>query len=153
MNETPYLKWEEYFFEITKLVAKRSTCLRRKVGAIAVFDKRIIATGYNGAPSGIPHCSEIGCLREKLKVPSGERHELCRAIHAEQNLIIQAATSGNSLQNCTIFCTTFPCSICMKMLINCKVRKIHYLEGYPDSLSGTLINQTGIQLVGYRKSK
>lgn len=146
MNAARHLTWAEYFFEIAQLVAKRSTCLRRKVGAVAVLNKRIVATGYNGAPSGLRHCLEAGCVREELKVPAGERHELCRAVHAEQNLIIQAATGGNSLQNCTIFCTTFPCSICMKMLINCKVHEICYLSGYPDPLSMKLINETNIKL-------
>jgi dCMP deaminase len=94
MDKRP--SWDAYFMSITRLVAGRSTCLRRQVGAILVKDRRILATGYNGAPSGLPHCDETGCVRERLRVPSGERHELCRGIHAEQNAIIQSANYGTS---------------------------------------------------------
>lgn len=141
------LKWTEYFAEIAKLVAERSTCIRRKVGCIAVKDKRILATGYNGAPSGIKHCFEVGCLREELKIPSGERHELCRGLHAEQNVIIQAALHGVSLKGCDIYCTHLPCLICTKMLINCEVKNIYYLEGYPDELSQKMLDEANISVI------
>src|SRR6056297_646699 len=101
--------WDEYFVGITKLVAERSTCIRRKVGAVIVKEKRVLATGYNGAPTGLKHCSETGCLREQNNVPSGERHELCRGLHAEQNAIIQAALHGNSISEATLYCTHQPC--------------------------------------------
>ncbi len=133
--------------EIAHLVATRSTCLRRKVGAVIVKDKRILATGYNGAPSGITHCCEVGCLREKLKVPSGERHELCRGLHAEQNAIIQAALHGVSVKDAVIYTTTFPCVICSKMLINAGIRRIYYASGYPDELSRSMLEEAGIELV------
>lgn len=139
--------WDEYFIEITKMVAKRSTCLRRHVGAILVKDKRILATGYNGAPQNIRHCLDIGCIRETKKVPSGERHELCRGIHAEQNLIIQAAYHGISIAGSQLYCTNFPCSICAKMIINAGITKIIYLEGYPDELSQELLKEANIEAV------
>jgi dCMP deaminase len=139
--------WEEYFMEIAFLVAKRSTCLRRAVGAVIVKDKRILATGYNGAPTGIRHCSETGCLREKLKVPSGERHELCRGIHAEQNAIIQAAYHGVRIQGADLFCTNLPCSICTKMIINAGIKRIYYRSGYADELTRDLLKETDIALI------
>lgn len=138
--------WDEYFLEIAKIVSKRSTCLRRHVGAILVKDKRILATGYNGAPSNIRHCLDVGCIRESKNIPSGERHELCRGIHAEQNLIIQAAYHGVPISNSILYCTNFPCSICAKMIINAGIVRIVYLEGYPDSLSEELIKEAGIQV-------
>ncbi len=140
------LKWEQYFLKIAQLVSERSTCIRRKVGAVAVKDKRILATGYNGPPSGIRHCIEVGCLREELKIPSGERHELCRGLHAEQNVIIQAALHGVSLRGCDMYCTHLPCLICTKMLINCEVRNIYYVEGYPDDLSISMLEEAKINL-------
>ena len=130
--------------EIALLVRKRSTCMRRQIGCVIVNDKKIMATGYNGAPSGLKHCLDIGCLREKMGIPSGERHELCRALHAEQNAIIQAAISGVNIKNSIIFCTHFPCSLCAKMLINVKISKIYYIEGYPDELSKDLLAETKI---------
>jgi len=132
---------------ITYLVAERSTCLRRKVGAVLVKDKRILATGYNGAPSGLKHCLDIGCLREKEGIPSGERHELCRGLHAEQNVIIQAAYHGISIADSTIFCTNLPCVICTKMLINSGVKCIFYREGYADALSRDMLAEAGIDLI------
>ncbi|GAB6110802.1 deoxycytidylate deaminase [Desulfomicrobium escambiense] len=138
------IPWPQYFMNIAYLVAERSTCLRRKVGALAVKDKRILATGYNGAPAGLTHCLEIGCLREKLGIPSGQRHELCRALHAEQNVIIQAAIHGVSIEGADIFCTTQPCILCAKMLINCRVRAIHFAEGYPDDMSREMLDEAGI---------
>jgi dCMP deaminase len=136
--------WEEYFMEITRLVAKRSTCLRRQVGAVLVMDKRILATGYNGAPSGLAHCLEVGCLREEKQVPSGERHELCRGLHAEQNVIIQAAFHGIRIQGSTLYCTNLPCAICTKMLINAGVKEIIYDGGYQDALSREMLLEAGI---------
>ena len=139
--------WEKYFMDIAFLVAKRSTCLRRSVGAVLVKNKRILATGYNGAPSGIRHCSETGCLRERLKVPSGERHELCRGIHAEQNSIIQAAFHGVSIKGATLFCTNRPCSICAKMIINAGITKIYFCDGYADPMSEEMLKEAGVELI------
>ena len=139
--------WDEYFMDIARLVASRSSCLRRQVGAILVKDKNILATGYNGTPSGIAHCSETGCLRDKLGVPSGERHELCRGLHAEQNAIIQAAKHGVNIAGATLFCTFSPCIICAKMLINAGVKKIIYVEGYPDSLANEMLAESGLEVI------
>ncbi|MEA3417164.1 MAG: cytidine/deoxycytidylate deaminase family protein [Thermodesulfobacteriota bacterium] len=139
--------WETYFMDIAELVAKRSTCLRRAVGAIIVKDKRILTTGYNGAPTGIKHCIETGCLREKLNVPSGERHELCRGIHAEQNAIIQAAFHGASIKGATLFCTNQPCSICAKMIINAGIIKVYYRDGYADSMAREMFKEAGIEVI------
>jgi dCMP deaminase len=138
--------WVTYFMDITALVAKRSTCMRRAVGAVIVKDKRILTTGYNGAPSGITHCRETGCLRARLKVPSGERHELCRGIHAEQNAIIQAAYHGVSIRKATLFCTHMPCSICAKMIINAGISRIYYLSGYADDMSQAMFRESGIDI-------
>lgn len=138
--------WDAYFMSIAHLVARRSTCLRRKVGAVLVRDHRILATGYNGAPSGLRHCLEVGCLREQMKVPSGQRHELCRALHAEQNVLIQAAYHGVSVAGSTLYCTNLPCIICTKMLINAGVVSIRYADGYPDELSRDMLEEAGIEL-------
>ena len=139
--------WDTYFMNITTLVAQRSTCTRRAVGAIIVKDKRILSTGYNGAPSGIRHCLEVGCLRESLQVPSGERHELCRGIHAEQNAIIQAAYHGVSVKNAMLYCTNQPCAICAKMIINAGIKKIYYQSGYTDALAQEMLTEAGIDLI------
>jgi len=133
--------------DIACLVAKRSTCLRRAVGAIIVKDRRVLSTGYNGAPSQVRHCIEVGCLREKLKVPSGERHELCRGIHAEQNAIIQAAYHGVSIKGADLFCTNLPCSICAKMIINAGIVRIVYQSGYADVMSEEMLAEAGVELV------
>lgn len=138
--------------DITHLVAKRSTCMRRQVGAILVKDKRILSTGYNGAPSGVDHCLDVGCLREQKNIPSGERHELCRGSHAEQNAIVQAAAYGTSIKDASLFCTNLPCSICIKMIINAGIKSIFYEEGYPDSLSEKLMKEAGIALTNVKKS-
>jgi len=130
--------------EITRLVAKRATCLRRQVGAVLVMDKRLLATGYNGAPSGLAHCLEVGCLREERQIPSGERHELCRGLHAEQNVIIQAAFHGIRIQGSTLYCTNLPCAICTKMLINAGIKEIIYESGYGDTLSREMLLEAGI---------
>ena len=139
--------WDTYFMEIALLVARRSTCLRRMVGAVIVKDKRILSTGYNGAPSGVRHCIETGCLREQLKVPSGQRHELCRGIHAEQNAIIQAAYHGVSIKGATLYCTNLPCSICSKMIINAGIRCILYQSGYADDMSRDMFDEAGVEVV------
>lgn len=141
--------WEEYFMEIARLVARRSTCLRRQVGAVVVKEKNILATGYNGTPSGITHCSEVGCLRQRLGVPSGERHELCRGLHAEQNAIIQAAKHGVNIGGSTLYSTHSPCVICSKMIINAGVQRIIFLEGYPDSLSVEMLGESGIEVLSF----
>jgi dCMP deaminase len=138
--------WETYFMNITNLVAERSTCLRRAVGAVLVKDKRILSTGYNGSPSNLKHCAEVGCLREKLGIESGKMHELCRGIHAEQNAIIQAAYHGVSVKGASIFCTNQPCSICARMIINAGIKKIYYQSGYADSLAKELLGEAGIEL-------
>ncbi|HPB17968.1 MAG TPA: cytidine/deoxycytidylate deaminase family protein [Clostridia bacterium] len=141
--------WDEYFMQVVHLVKTRSTCLRRKVGAVIVKDKRILATGYNGAPVGCRHCEETGCLRQKLNVPSGERHELCRAIHAEQNAIVQAAKAGTSIDGSTIYVSAQPCVICAKLLINSGIIRIVFEGDYPDELSKELLDESGIELVRY----
>ncbi len=132
--------------DIARLVASRSTCMRRRVGAVMVKDKNILATGYNGTPTGIAHCDTRGCLREKLKVPSGQRHELCLGLHAEQNAIIQAAKHGTNIAGATLYCTNAPCVICAKMLINAEIKEIVYLEGYPDELALSLLAESGLQV-------
>ncbi len=139
--------WNEYFMDIAKLVSRRSTCLRRSVGAVIVKDKRILSTGYNGAPSGMRHCLEIGCLRDQMDVPSGERHELCRGIHAEQNAIIQAAFHGASIRDSVMYCTNQPCSICCKMIINAGIKTIYYLSGYSDVLSEEMLAEAGVSSI------
>ena len=136
--------WDEYFMEITRLVARRSTCLRRQVGAVVVKDRNILASGYNGVPTGITHCADTGCLRAKLNVPSGERHELCRGLHAEQNAIIQAAKHGTSIEGATLYSTTMPCIICAKMIINAGIRRVVYEEGYADQLSMEMVAESGL---------
>jgi dCMP deaminase len=139
--------WDEYFMQICRVVATRSTCLRRQVGAILVSERRILATGYNGAPKGLKHCAELGgCYREQLGVPSGERQELCRALHAEQNAIIQAAVHGVKLENVTAYCTTMPCVTCAKMLINANVKRIVYEADYPDELSRQMLTEAEVEL-------
>ncbi len=140
--------WDEYFIAITKQVATRATCLRRKVGAIIVKDKRILTTGYNGAPRGVKSCLEIGkCMRQELGVPSGQRHEICRALHAEQNAIIQAAYHGVQIAGSDIYSTTQPCVLCAKMLINAGIKKIYYYEEYPDELALELLKEAGVELI------
>ncbi len=142
--------WDEYFMKITELVATRSTCLRRSVGAIVVKNKRILTTGYNGPPEGLKHCDELGgCLRDKLKIPSGERMELSRAVHAEQNAIIQAAKLGISIEGGEMYVTTHPCFICAKMIINAGIKRIVYKEGYPDKFAKDILKEAGIKVVKF----
>ncbi|MCF7919696.1 MAG: dCMP deaminase family protein [Candidatus Cloacimonetes bacterium] len=138
--------WHTYFMEMAYLISKRSTCLRRKVGALIVRNNQIISTGYNGAPKMTPHCSETGCLRASLNVPSGEKHELCRGVHAEQNAIIQSAVNGNSLKGSDLYCTHQPCSICAKMLINAEIKAIYVANTYEDKLARQLLEQAGVSV-------
>ena len=138
--------WDEYFLEIARIVSKRSTCLRRKVGALIVKDRRILATGYNGTPSGIRHCAEVGCLRAKLKIPSGQRHELCRGLHAEQNVLLQAALYGISLRDSSLYITNQPCIICAKMIINAGVREVVIAGSYPDRMAREFLDEAGIEI-------
>ncbi len=144
--------WEDYFMDFAYLAAKRSTCLRRPVGAVIVKDRKILATGYNGAPSKIKHCREVGCLREKLQIPSGERHELCRGLHAEQNAIIQAAYHGANVNGADLFCTNRPCIICTKMIINGGIKSVLYHQDYAKKnstarLAEQMIKAAGIKLI------
>ena len=135
---------DEYFMEIASVVATRSTCLRNQVGAVFVKNKRILSTGYNGAPAGLPHCDQVGCAREG--VASGTKHELCRAVHAEQNAIIQAALHGISIDGATLYCTHQPCILCTKMMINAGIIRIVYKESYPDEKSLAFVEQAGIEV-------
>jgi len=139
--------WHEYFMGICDLVSSRSTCLRRKVGAVLVKEKRILCSGYNGAPANVPHCRETGCLREKLNVPSGEKHELCRGVHAEQNAIIQAAFHGIPVNGAVLYCTNQPCSICAKMIINAGILAVYYRDGYEDALTLDMFDKAKVSLV------
>lgn len=139
--------WDEYFLKIALDASTRSTCLRRHVGAVLVRDKRILATGYNGAPRGVSHCLEIGCLREKLGIPSGQRHELCRGVHAEMNTFLQAALHGVGVAGASLYCTSTPCSLCAKMLINAGVNRVVYLGEYPDKFALELLREAGVELV------
>ena len=138
--------WDKYFIEITRLVATRSTCLRRGVGALLVKNRNILTTGYNGAPSGIKHCDKSGCIRQQTNTPSGERHELCRGLHAEQNAIIQAAKHGVNIDGATLYCTTMPCVSCAKMLINSGVRRVVFDEGYSDELARAMFIESGVEI-------
>ncbi|TET21312.1 MAG: cytidine deaminase [Candidatus Stahlbacteria bacterium] len=140
------IPWDAYFMRIAQLVAERSTCIRRKVGAVIVRDKHILTTGYNGAPKGLAHCTDVGCLREELGIPSGERVEICRGIHAEQNALVQAARFGISLEGGTLYSSTQPCVTCAKLLINAGIVKILYLEGYADKLGKEMLSEAGVEL-------
>ena len=139
--------WDDYFLELTRVVAKRSTCLRRHVGAILVKDDRIIATGYNGAPQGMRHCLEMGCLREEKGIPSGVRYELCRGVHAEQNAIINAARYGVSTMDSILYCTDQPCILCARMLINAGIRKVIHQGDFTDDVALQFFEEAGIQVI------
>lgn len=145
--------WDEYFMSLAEQVETRTTCLRRPVGSVIVKDRRILATGYNGVPSGLRHCSETGCLRQQMGVPSGQRHEICRGLHAEQNAIIQAAKHGINIQGASIYITTQPCAVCAKMLINAGITEIIYKDPYPDKLSMELLAESGIKLRVFNPDK
>ncbi len=149
MGERP--SYDEYFMEMAHVVSKRSTCIRRKVGAILVKDKHILSTGYNGAPKGLKHCSDVGCIREELNVPSGERHELCRGLHAEQNAVIQAAVFGISIKDSVVYCTDTPCVVCVKMLINASVKEIVFQGEYPDELAKKMLSESDIKIRNFNK--
>jgi dCMP deaminase len=146
VKESNRPSWDAYFISIAREVSGRSTCLRRQIGAVLVREKRILATGYNGAPSGIRHCDEVGCLREERRIPSGERHELCRGLHAEQNAIIQAALHGVAVEGSVLYSTHFPCILCAKMLINAGIKEICYMNGYPDKLSQEILGEAGVKI-------
>lgn len=149
------ISWDEYFMKVAELAAERSTCMRRHVGAIIVKDNRIIATGYNGAPANMKHCEELpeGCLRQALNIPSGQRHELCRAIHAEQNAIVQCARNGISCDEGTVYVTVSPCIICLKILINSGIKRIVTYDYYPDELSKQMIKDANIEIVILEKTE
>ena len=138
--------WDHYFMGFAELARSRSTCIRRGVGAVIVKNNRIMATGYNGTPEGIAHCEEVGCLRQQLGVPSGQRAELCRGLHAEQNAIIQAATLGQNIGGSVLYCTTQPCVICSKMIINAGIKRIVIKEAYPDELGVGMLKEAGITI-------
>jgi len=144
------ISWDEYFMQIAYLVAQRSKCLRRKVGAVIVKDRRILSTGYNGPPKGFPHCSEIGCIRDALNMASGSRHELCWGLHAEQNAIIQAAVFGVSIKGATMYVTNYPCIICAKMIVNAEISELVYAEGYPDPASEIIFKKSNVQVRKYK---
>jgi dCMP deaminase len=139
--------WDEYFIELADLVASRSTCMRRHVGAVLVSKERIIATGYNGAPRGLKHCLDTGCLREEMGIPSGQRYELCRGVHAEQNAIINAAYYGVSTQGTVLYCTNQPCIICARILINAGITKVVHRGNFDDNLAVQFMQEAGIDLV------
>lgn len=139
--------WEDYFMEIARVVSTRSSCLRRQVGAVLVKNRQILATGYNGVPRGLRHCGERGCLRDELGIPSGERHELCRGLHAEQNAIIQAAYHGVAVSGAEVFCTHQPCVLCAKMLVNADVVAVYFEGDYPDALATEVFEEAGTRLV------
>ncbi len=145
MNNRP--SWQKYFIDMAYLVSTRSTCLRRKVGAVIVKNNQVISTGYNGAPKSVPHCSITGCLRQQMNVPSGQRHELCRGVHAEQNAIVQAAVNGTSIQNAELYCTTQPCIICAKMIINSEIKRVFVAESYNDEMSLEMLTQANVELI------
>jgi dCMP deaminase len=137
---------DEYFMRMAHLAASRSTCLRRNVGAVIVKDKRVLSTGYNGAPRGLAHCEEVGCVRENLDIPTGERHELCRGVHAEQNAIIQAAVFGTSIKDGIIYTTNHPCVVCAKLLVNASIQEIIYDDDYVDELAKEVLNQSSVKV-------
>lgn len=137
---------DEYFLKIAAVVAERATCRRHHVGAVAVRNKHILSTGYNGAPSGARDCLELGCLRDELKIPSGTRHEICRGIHAEQNVIIQASLHGVSIEDSTIYATHTPCNLCAKMLVNAKIKRLVTFGSYNDSSFTELFREAGIEV-------
>ena len=142
--------WDEYFAKLAKEVSTRTTCIRRAVGAVIVKDNRILATGYNGVPRGMAHCAEVGCLREQMGVPSGQRHEICRGLHAEQNAIIQAARYGINIDGATIYVNTQPCVVCAKMIINSGITEVVYQNPYPDELSMSMLEEAGMKMREFR---
>ena len=147
-----WTKWDQRFMDMAKMVGSWSSCFQqnRQIGAVIVRNKRIITTGYNGAPAGVTSCMERGeCLRRKLNIPSGTQHELCYAIHAEQNAIIQAAKLGISIEGATLYCTHQPCVICAKMIVNSGISRVIYGEGYPDAFALKIFDLAGVELLKY----
>ncbi len=145
--------WDDYFFEFAELASNRATCLRRKIGAVLVKDKMVISTGYNGPPRGIPHCSKTGCIRKNENIPSGQRHELCRGLHAEQNAIIQAAKNGVNVSGSYLYCSTKPCVICTKMIINAGITKVFYKQDYEDKLADKIAKQSDVEFIKVKSKK
>ncbi|MCL2756928.1 MAG: cytidine/deoxycytidylate deaminase family protein [Coriobacteriia bacterium] len=150
-NESSRPSWDEYFMDIAHMCARRTTCRRRQIGAVIVKDKRLLATGYNGVPTGIEHCLDRGCLREQLGIPSGQQHELCRGLHAEQNALIQAARHGINIEGASLYSTAQPCVLCAKMLINAGITEIVYDREYPDPLALEMLNEANIILRRFTK--
>ncbi|MEF2655868.1 MAG: dCMP deaminase family protein [Eggerthellaceae bacterium] len=146
MAEYERPSWDEYFMKLASEVATRTTCLRRAVGAVIVKERRILATGYNGVPTGLRHCNVVGCLRQQLNVPSGQRNEICRGLHAEQNAILQAARYGINIEGASIYINTQPCVVCAKMLINAGIKEIIYQNPYPDELAMDLLKESDITI-------
>ncbi len=144
--------WDTYFMDFARLAERRSSCLRRRVGAVVVKDRMVMATGYNGSPKGVSHCEVSGCLRQQLGVPSGQRHELCRGLHAEQNAIIQAAYHGVSIRGGTMYCTFRPCIICVKMIINAGLERVVFLGDYPDDLATAVAAEAGLAMLRMSES-
>lgn len=148
------ISWDEYFMNMAELASRRSTCIRRQVGAVIVKDNQVLATGYNGAPKGLPNCCDLNeCLRETLHVPSGQRHELCRAVHAENNAITQCAVNGVSCKGGTLYVTDSPCVMCLKQIINAGIVKIVAKKIYPDDMSREMLEQSGIEFILYNNAK
>lgn len=145
--------WDDYFKRLARLIAERSTCIHRKVGALIVKDKRILATGYNQPPSGFPHCDQIGCIRDDLNILSGRNQEICYGLHAEQNALMQAAKFGISTAGATIYVTHKPCSVCARLIINAGIKRVVYIEGYPDPLTDFFFKMCGIELCGGGESE
>ena len=149
MSQGKRPSWDSYFMQMAQVVAGRSTCLRRQVGAVMVKDKQILSTGYNGSPSGLQHCDEIGCLRQSLGVPSGERHEICRAVHAEQNALVQAAKHGVAITGADLYTTHQPCVLCTKLLINAGITRVIFTHSYPDQLAVNMAKEAGLKLIKF----
>lgn len=147
MKELERPSWDEYFMQMAQVVAGRSTCLRRQVGAVIVKDKQILSTGYNGSPTGLSHCAQKGCLRQQLGIPSGERTEICRAVHAEQNALVQAAKHGVSINGADIYTTFQPCVLCTKLLINAGIKRVFFLYCYPDPLALEIATEAELELI------
>jgi dCMP deaminase len=146
MKKVSRLGFDDYCLKIASVVAERSTCRRHHIGAVAVRDRHILATGYNGAPAGLKDCLELGCLRDEMNIASGERHEICRGIHAEQNVIIQASLHGVSLEGSTIYCTHTPCVLCAKMLVNAKIKRFVSFGKYNDNSFIEMFGEAGIEV-------
>ena len=149
----PRPTWQQYFMEMAVLASRRSTCLRRQVGAVLVKNNQILSTGDNGSPKGISHCAEAGCMRLQNSIPSGTMHELCRGVHAEQNAIIQAGLNGSSTHGAVLYCTHQPCSICARLIINAEIRTVYISEKYPDKLGEELFREAGVELIHFDMKK